>query len=149
MLGARVIRLLLAGLVAMWSPAWCCCSFAGGAAPGPAVVQRNHTAHSEHGHDHDKPIAAGHGHDQPCSDHGSDGRCGCESHDRRANLTPAIEAPSLDLTGWAGWFAPGLLPVSTDATMVHLNGRWRTSAEQSAGTVRAQTLFARRCLLLI
>lgn len=162
MLSDRLIRIVLAALVATWSPAWCCCRIASAEPPPPEPVVDVHSA--EHGHRHaigsecgddhhvhhdsgsDDQPCPGHG---PCSDHGSEEDCGCKNHQRQAELAKTAEVLQLKASGWIDWHAPAPLLLWIDpATAAHLH-RLRTCQEASIGISRAQSLFASRCLLLI
>jgi hypothetical protein len=146
------IRILLATLVALWSPAWCCCRVleAGQASSGHLSSRHDGAVHVA---SHDTPPSCpGHAEDDrsPCGSDGHPGdKCGCQNHDRQVDVTRSIEPLPLTLAGLLDGFARALPPTIADVDALATKQRLRSEAVTAVGTVRAQTLHAQRCLLLI
>ncbi len=150
---SRAISIMLALVMGVLSPAWCCCTMAvvAGGPTDPAV------AHGDHDHGHaesapvpHRPVCGGHG-DEPgsCDPGEHDDGCDCGNHDLRADLTRGAELPQPELIKIVAWPSATLLAVEYDVHTLLARHRYRHDAAMSEGNPRAQSLYARHCLLLI
>jgi hypothetical protein len=86
----------------------------------------------------------------PCGDDRHPGDdCGCQNHDRQVDVTRSVELPPLRLAGLLDGFVMALPPSVADLDAFATKQRLRSEAATAVGAVRAQTLHAQRCLLLI
>jgi hypothetical protein len=82
---------------------------------------------------------------RPCDQNGpGDQKCGCESHSIQANRVAADALPSVSV--FQGFL---LLTQAIPSGAIEFEHRYRPDGFAFAGTVRAQSLYARHCQLLI
>lgn len=144
---SRSIRVLLAVLVASWFPALCCCR-----APGPSEqsASEEHLALSTSANhyevcDSDQPSGA-----DPCHDSvPGDDHCGCQRHDLQTVPPTVDEAPALGVLHHLLVLNAAIPTGAVDFDLALTEQRLRRCGPASPGAVRAETLYERRCLLLI
>lgn len=150
MAASPAIRILLAALVALWSPAWCCCRIVEAAECSPAPTGHHDDDHTVDKHHDDHTPCSGHEDEQssPCND---DDDCGCQNHDRQVDLVKPVKVPTLEPSGTIGWPVVAFSASVSDVVVWSASdGPVRQTASASVGILRAHgSLHARRCLLLI
>lgn len=145
---SRSIRVLLAVLVASWSSVLCCCR---SAEPlDHALASASHSSAETAYSDSDEcSPSQSHG-AEPCHHHApNDDRCGCQRHELRTVQVTPDEAPVLSYLHTLLVTNAEIPTGMIDFDLASAEYRLRRAEPTSRWAVRAESLYERRCLLLI
>lgn len=151
---SQSLRILLALVVAFWSPALCCCRIAQASHCSSNATERAIEGVHYDGQHEDRERDACHSEQsssqQPCDrDEPGDTGCGCQSHVVQATLVAAEAVPSAHL-----FHSFCLLTSAVPTGLIEFDRaasehRYRPADPALTEKVRAQSLYARHCLLLV